>query len=484
MLTFLKRLAASVPTPATDKVTVFVEDSTGEPSYKDDTGTVTSLKGDPGEGVPAGGTAGQVLRKIDGTDYNTQWVTPSGGVSDGDKGDITVSSGGTAWTIDAAAVTYAKMQNISATQRILGRNTAGAGVTEEVTFSQFLDWVGSAANGDILFRTGGAWSRLPIGTNGQVLTVSSLLPAWGAGGGGGLTNWAEASSTAAPNASIPANSFTPVTATTHGDAVVRPKGTAGAFLLAVPDNTTTGGSKRGSGAVDLQLSRAAASQVASGTNSFAAGVNNTPSGTNAVAIGSTNAVSGQDSVAFGNNNTVSNSSFAFGSLCQVNGVVSFGTGTRSSDRGLNGVWTFAGGQFSAVGDAQDMRAVYRIPTTNATTAAATANGGAASTTNQLVLPNASMYAVEAIVVCRENATGDSSAWRVTAAAKRGANAAATSLVGTPSVTLIGQDAGASTWSLAVVADTTNGALRFDVTGEAAHNIKWVVDVIGCAQVVG
>ena len=76
MLTFLKRLAASVPTPAADKVTVFVEDSTGEPSYKDDAGTVTSLKGDPGEGVPAGGTAGQVLRKIDGTDYNTEWATP------------------------------------------------------------------------------------------------------------------------------------------------------------------------------------------------------------------------------------------------------------------------------------------------------------------------------------------------------------------------------------------------------------------------
>lgn len=77
MLTFLKRLAASVPTPATDKVTVFVEDSTGEPSYKDDTGTVISLKGNPGEGVPAGGTAGQVLRKIDGTDYNTEWATPA-----------------------------------------------------------------------------------------------------------------------------------------------------------------------------------------------------------------------------------------------------------------------------------------------------------------------------------------------------------------------------------------------------------------------
>ena len=82
MLTFLKRLAASVPTPATDKVTVFVEDSTGEPSYKDDTGAVTSLKGADGatgQGVPAGGSAGQVLTKIDGTDYNTEWGTPAGG---------------------------------------------------------------------------------------------------------------------------------------------------------------------------------------------------------------------------------------------------------------------------------------------------------------------------------------------------------------------------------------------------------------------
>ncbi len=30
-------------------------------------------------GVPAGGTAGQVLRKIDGTDYNTEWATPAAG---------------------------------------------------------------------------------------------------------------------------------------------------------------------------------------------------------------------------------------------------------------------------------------------------------------------------------------------------------------------------------------------------------------------
>lgn len=35
--------------------------------------------GTDGVGVPAGGTAGQVLAKASGTDYDTEWVTPSGG---------------------------------------------------------------------------------------------------------------------------------------------------------------------------------------------------------------------------------------------------------------------------------------------------------------------------------------------------------------------------------------------------------------------
>lgn len=100
--------------------------------------------------------------------------------ADGDKGDITVSASGSTWTIDNLVVTYAKMQNISATARILGRKTSGAGSTEECTLSEILDFVGSAANGDILYRTGGAWARLPIGSNTNVLTVASSLPSWAA----------------------------------------------------------------------------------------------------------------------------------------------------------------------------------------------------------------------------------------------------------------------------------------------------------------
>ena len=114
-ITFLKTLGASVPTPATDQVSLFVDDTSGEPSFKDDAGVVTSLAGIPGQGVPTGGTAGQVLSKIDGVDYNTQWVT-AGAVSsvNGDTGAVIVlvpiqiacSDETTALTTGTAKVTF------------------------------------------------------------------------------------------------------------------------------------------------------------------------------------------------------------------------------------------------------------------------------------------------------------------------------------------------------------------------------------------
>lgn len=48
-------------------------------------------------------------------------------------GDVTASAGSNATTIANAAVTYAKIQNVSATSRVLGRITAGAGSPEELT---------------------------------------------------------------------------------------------------------------------------------------------------------------------------------------------------------------------------------------------------------------------------------------------------------------------------------------------------------------
>lgn len=82
--------------------------------------------------------------------------------------DATIANTG-AVTIANQAVTYAKMQNISATQRALGRNTAGAGSTEEVTATQLLDWLGST-RGAILYRGASGWAILVPGASGYVLT--------------------------------------------------------------------------------------------------------------------------------------------------------------------------------------------------------------------------------------------------------------------------------------------------------------------------
>jgi hypothetical protein len=129
------------------------------------TAILNAMVGDSGSGgtkglvpAPAAGdaAAGKFL-KGDGT-----WATPSaGGVSDGDKGDITVSASGATWTIDADVVTYAKMQNVSVTDRLLGRDTAAAGDVEELTVGGGIEFTGaggiqtSAFTGDATKSAGG-----------------------------------------------------------------------------------------------------------------------------------------------------------------------------------------------------------------------------------------------------------------------------------------------------------------------------------------
>jgi hypothetical protein len=55
--------------------------ATGPTGPQGATGTTgaTGPQGPAGPGVATGGTANQVLAKIDGTNYNTQWITPAGG---------------------------------------------------------------------------------------------------------------------------------------------------------------------------------------------------------------------------------------------------------------------------------------------------------------------------------------------------------------------------------------------------------------------
>jgi hypothetical protein len=77
------------------------------------------------------------------------------GVTDGDKGDVTVSASGATWTIDNDVVTYAKIQNVSAASKLLGRGDSGSGDTQEITLG-----TGLAMTGTTLSSSGGSGGGL------------------------------------------------------------------------------------------------------------------------------------------------------------------------------------------------------------------------------------------------------------------------------------------------------------------------------------
>lgn len=99
-------------------------------------------------------------------------------------------------------------------------------------------------------------------------------------------------------------------------------------------------------------------------------------------------------------------------------------------------------------------------------------GGTAS--QYAVLLNSSAFIFKLLAVARNNVNDVTSAWELTGAIKRGANAAATAIVGSVTKAITAADAGAATWNIAATADTTNGSLKLTVTGEASKTIRWNV----------
>lgn len=415
-------------------------------------------------------------------------------------------------------------------QQVVIGNTSGTNTGDE-TQATIQSKLGTASTSTSGYLTSTDWNTFngkqdaltltTTGTSGAATLVGSTLniPNYASGG---LTYFTEAQSTAAPNATVNVDSLTAVASTTNADFVIRPKGT-GAILAAIPDGTATGGNKRGANAVDLQTSRGAASQVASGLYSFTAGYGNTASNNMSVSLGRSNTSSGPggsfsagdsnvssatSSIALGASNTSSafasiavgagnssannyavglgyfNTSSGVSSVClgnvnTANSDYSFAYGSYAHTFSIIGRQSYASGRESTDGDAQVSKFVLHERTTGNTATTLTTNSSAASTNNQVILSNQSAYRFKGTIIGKKQGTTDVASWDVDGLIVRGANAAATTL-NVSNVTLVQNTPAWGTPTLA--ADTTNGGLRVQVTGLAATNIQWTA-VIETTEVI-
>ena len=196
---------------------------------------------------------------------------------------------------------------------------------------------------------------------------------------------------------------------------------------------------------------------------------NARAGNNAISIGQTgwgggqSYAQGQASISIGQNN-----------LAQRTASVVLGIHGHSNTVGK---YVYSSGYLGGQGNAQTGTFILIGNTTDATAKALGTNTQPLSSTNQIVLPNNSCYGFTGTVIAREqaSATDDFAVWEIKGGAVRAASASTTAL-GSYNINKISESTGATNWSIALSADTTNGAVAVTVTGEASHDIRWVATV--------
>lgn len=165
--------------------------------------------------------------------------------------------------------------------------------------------------------------------------------------------------------------------------------------------------------------------------------------------------SGTNAIAFGNGTTAA-------------GTFSESHGTQSNAR-LYGQVAHSSGQFGTLGDSQHSTYLLRAVTSSGAQTVAYLDGSAA----KLTLPINSAFMYEADIVCRRtDATGTYGAWSVKGLIAQDDTAATTTILAQTTDSIY-YTAGLS---VSVTADTTSGALQFNVTGLSGQTIRWVITV--------
>ena len=162
---------------------------------------------------------------------------------------------------------------------------------------------------------------------------------------------------------------------------------------------------------------------------------------------------------------------------QANGIyASIIGGTYGSTRSVTGYMAFPACRqpISAnAGVSQGALLILARQTTDATATVLASDFNSPTSGNQVILPNNSAYYFKVRVIAGVTGAGNTKAWTLEGAIKRGAGVGTTAIVGSVTTTIVAADAGASTWTVTATADTANGGLAITVTGQAATTIRWV-----------
>ncbi|RTL21654.1 MAG: hypothetical protein EKK55_15650 [Rhodocyclaceae bacterium] len=369
-----------------------------------------------------------------------------------------IGAAGTMYLTITGTTTITAFDNVAAGQLRYVRFSGALTLTHNAT-SLILPNNGSnitTANGDtaiFVSEGSGNWRCL------MYTPVSGSPPA-----GGGVTGFTGSQNTSSPNDTVNASRLLVSASSTNADFVAQPKGT-GAILAQLPDSTATGGNKRGERAVDLQMIRNSASQVASGSRSFTAGQGNTASGTCASAIGLLNVSSGSNSVALGaGNESSAYSSVSLGNYgkAYIDGQVSFGVIAQLSP--------------STTGLCQSSIVTLCANTTNATPTLMKAADTVSSFAqiHPVVNSNCAIHFVAKII--GKSSGGDVATFMRDGVIKN--ISGTTSLVG--SIGTIGtdrSDAGLSSCTVAITANDTTDRLDVEITGVSSTTIRWTCTLI-------
>ena len=430
-------------------------------------------------------------------------------------------------TCDIGAATSDNVLITGATN-ISGLGTVAAGIRRYCRFAEPLNLIHHATSlilpGDtnILTAADDSMLCLSLGSgNWKVLAYWKQDGTAVVSSGGGLVNLTETLATASPNNTVNAAQLGVTGGTTNVDLALTPKGT-GALLAQIPDSTATAGNKRGTYAVDWQIIRGAAADVASGIwstisggkynkasaqyatvvggygniasseNAVAGGWLNTASGASAVALGYQNTASANYATAMGLQNTASGSqSSALGGYAntasgQESVVIGGLTNTASAMHSVviggtqgkadrQGMVAHSAGMFAAQGDAQDVSFVLRTKTTTNAAVEMYLQGSSV----RLTIPSGKvLHCTVKLVGVKSDGTAVATYLRQVCIKNV---AGTTALVG--SVITLGTDEAAGT-SVSITASDANDALIISPTGITAEVWRWVAVVEGVEVAYG